>query len=114
MSRQASGFKAWLIQRISAVYLGLYFIYMVLQLSFAPPQSYAVWREWISGPFQGVGLLLFFAALLIHAWVGVRDVLIDYVHPIMLRTGLLTLTALCLIGSGLWVARIVFLGTSGA
>jgi len=113
MSRQASGFRAWLLQRISAAYLGLYFIYMIFHFLFSPPDSYEQWRAWVSDPFQGVGLLLFFVAVLIHAWVGVRDVLIDYVHPIMVRTGLLTLTALCLMGSGLWVARVIFLGTSG-
>ena len=112
MSRQASGFRAWLVQRISATYLGLYFIYAILYVLFFPPDSYQDWRDWVSDPFQGVGLMLFFAALLIHAWIGVRDVLIDYVHPIMVRIGLLTLTALCLIGSGLWVARVIFLGTS--
>lgn len=114
MSRRASGFRAWMLQRISAAYLGLYFIYMIGYLSIAPPATAADWKLWISHPVNSVGLMLFFATLLIHAWVGFRDVVIDYVHPLMLRVVILSLTALGLIGSGLWVARVIFLGSAPA
>jgi len=114
MSRQASGFRAWVLQRISAIYLGLYVIYMIGMFIIAPPSDFEMWRSWMSNPVNGVGLLLFFVAMQIHAWVGVRDILIDYVHPLMIRMTLLTITALSLIGSGLWVARIIFLYTAPA
>ncbi|HHH40062.1 MAG TPA: succinate dehydrogenase, hydrophobic membrane anchor protein [Sedimenticola sp.] len=109
MSRQATGLRAWVLQRISAVYLGLYFIYLITRFLLAPPHAYQEWRQWFADPFLAVGMLLFFAALLIHAWVGVRDVVIDYVHPILLRVTLLTLTGLGLIGAGLWVMRTIYL-----
>jgi len=112
MTRQASGFRAWILQRISAAYLGLYFIYIIGYFILSPPTSITAWKLWISNPINSVGLMLFFVALLIHAWVGFRDVVIDYVHPIMLRVGILSLTALGLVGSGLWVARVIFLGSA--
>ncbi len=109
MSRQATGLRAWVLQRISAIYLGIYFIYIIGHFVFDPPDSYQAWSGWLADPFVAVAMLLFFAAVLIHAWVGVRDVLIDYVHPIMARVTLLTLTGLSLIGSGLWVMRTIYL-----
>jgi succinate dehydrogenase / fumarate reductase membrane anchor subunit len=43
--------------------------------------------------------------VLLHAWVGVRDVLIDYVHAAWLRLMFMAGTALLLLGSLLWVLR---------
>ena len=42
-----------------------------------------------------------------HAWVGVRDVLIDYVHPAALRFGLLALLALALLATALWAFMVL-------
>ena len=50
-----------------------------------------------------------FAALLAHAWVGVRDVVMDYVHPVALRLLVLSLLVLYFTGLGVWVARILWL-----
>jgi succinate dehydrogenase / fumarate reductase membrane anchor subunit len=58
--------------------------------------------------------LLFVVALLIHAWVGIRDVLIDYVHPIMARVTLLSLFAIGFVGCGLWFAKAIFLASVAA
>lgn len=109
MSRQASGLRAWALQRISAVYLGLYIIYIFGYLSFNPPASFEDWRAYVADPNATVAMLIFFVALLIHAWVGIRDVLIDYVHPFLLRVLLLTFFGTGLIGCGLWIARTIFL-----
>jgi len=114
MSRQASGLRAWALQRISAAYLGLYLIYMLGHLSFNAPETYEAWRAYIADPGVTIGMLLFVTALLIHAWVGIRDVLIDYVHPIMARVGLLSLFAIGFIGCGLWFAKAVFLASVAA
>lgn len=102
MSRQASGLKAWLIQRLSAVYLGLFGSYMLLRLALAPPTEHAVLLTWMASGPVALGGLVFIGLLLAHTWVGLRDVLIDYVKPPALRLGLLTLVALLLLGCGLW------------
>ncbi len=100
MSRRAAGLRAWLLQRISAVYLALYVIYFLL----ASPAAggYAAWHAWLGSPWPLLALALFFLALAIHAWVGVRDVIIDYVHHAGLRLLLLSGVGLVLLGSLLW------------
>jgi succinate dehydrogenase / fumarate reductase membrane anchor subunit len=105
MSRKASGFRAWLIQRISAIYLAVYFIYLFFHFAFAAPGSHEQWQAWLAAPVVSVTLALFFLALLLHAWIGVRDVVIDYVHPLAIRLTVLTGVALLLIGCGFWVLR---------
>ena len=109
MSRQASGLKAWFIQRVTAVYLGLFVVYTIGMFAVAPPADVGAWRECMASPVTSMAVLLFFAALLMHAWVGIRDVLIDYVHPLPARVTLLSLFAIALIGTGLWAAQVVFL-----
>jgi succinate dehydrogenase / fumarate reductase membrane anchor subunit len=109
MSRKASGLKAWAIQRLTAIYIGLFSIYLLLVLLFAAPDGYREWQGWIGGPVVSVAMLLFVVSVLMHAWIGVRDVLIDYVHPIAIRASLLGLVALTLIALGLWAAQALIL-----
>jgi len=99
MNRRAYGLRDWLLQRISAVYLALYLLLFLAAVIIAPPHSYKDWRGWMAGPWFGMATVLFFIALLIHAWVGVRDVIMDYVHPVAVRLLLLSLVAGVLLGS---------------
>jgi succinate dehydrogenase / fumarate reductase membrane anchor subunit len=109
MSRQASGLKAWMMQRLSAVYLGFFGSYLLLRLLLAPPADHAALVAWVAAGPVALGLLMFFGLLLAHAWVGMRDVLIDYARPPALRLGLLSLIALLLFGCGLWALQAVLL-----
>lgn len=93
MSRAASGLQAWWLQRVSALYLALFSLILIGHFIFNPPLSYADWKAWVAEPLTNTGLLLFLVALVIHAWVGVRDVLVDYVKPPVVRIALLTLIA---------------------
>jgi succinate dehydrogenase / fumarate reductase membrane anchor subunit len=112
MSRRATGLRAWFVQRATAIYLLLFIVYMLQHMIISPPQAFSAWQGWVAQPLVGLGLLLFFASLLLHAWVGFRDVLIDYVHPSAIRVTLLTLVAFVLVGCALWVLQIIFMAAS--
>jgi succinate dehydrogenase / fumarate reductase membrane anchor subunit len=112
MSRRASGLRAWFLQRATAIYLLLFIIFMLQHMITNPPQDFHAWQAWLAQPLVGLGLLLFFASLLLHAWVGFRDVLIDYVHPTAIRVTVLTLVGFSLIGCALWVLQIVFMAAT--
>jgi succinate dehydrogenase / fumarate reductase membrane anchor subunit len=109
MSRKASGLKAWAIQRLTAIYVAAFSLYFLLVLLFAAPGDYEAWRDWLGGAVVSVAMLLFVVTVLMHAWIGVRDVLIDYVHPIAIRATLLGLVALTLVALGLWAAQALIL-----
>ncbi len=108
MNRRARGLRAWLWQRLSAVYLLGYTLFAVAACAIAPPASYDAWRAWMADPFVGLATALFFGALLLHAWVGMRDVIIDYAGALSLRLALLAVTALVLAGAGLWVLQALY------
>ena len=81
----------------------------MLVLLFAAPAQYADWKAWVGGPLVSVAMLLFVVSVLMHAWIGVRDVLIDYIHPIAIRAALLGVIALALVAMGLWAAQALIL-----
>jgi succinate dehydrogenase / fumarate reductase membrane anchor subunit len=97
--------RAWLLQRITAVYLAGYIVGTLLYLLTLNTVDFPVWHNWLASPWMGVATTLFTLALLLHVWVGIRDVLIDYVHMVSLRLLFMVVTALILLGSLLWVIR---------
>lgn len=108
MSRRAHGLRAWLLQRLTAVYLGLFLVFVTLRFWFHPIPDYPAWHDWLADPLINLATGLFVLSLLIHAWVGVRDVVMDYVRHTGLRVALLALIVLTLAGTGLWVLRVLF------
>lgn len=109
MSRRASGLKAWVVQRLTAIYLGLFLVFLLAKFIFDPPLHHAEWRGWLADPAVSIASLLFIITLLLHAWVGVRDILMDYVKPILLRAGMMSLVILTLLACGLWAAQLLIL-----
>ena len=114
MSRQASGLKAWLVQRLSALYLAGFLSYLLVHFTLSPPRDHGALSAWVSSPAVTLALLLLIPALLAHAWVGIRDVLIDYVHPLGARLALLSLCALLLLASALWALTAILNATARA
>jgi len=107
--KAVSGLRAWLVQRVSAVYMLLFIVYVLVHFMIDRPQSYLAWRGWMTGSGARIAAAVFFAALMAHAWVGLRDVIIDYVHPIAARVGALALLGLGLTATGAWVIQILWL-----
>jgi len=108
MTWRAQGMRAWLLQRLSAVYLAVYIIGSVVLFSLCTPENYSAWRDTFAHPVMNIASLLFFVALMVHAWVGVRDILIDYVHPVMLRFVLMNALMFALLSMGIWITFILF------
>ena len=102
------GLRDWLAQRFTAVFMAVYSVIVACVLLLGVPISYGVWRELFSQGWMRVATLLFAASLAWHAWVGVRDVLMDYVKPTGLRLALEVATLLLLAGYLGWAAQILW------
>lgn len=99
------GLRPWIIQRISAVYIVLFILYFSVSLFMIAPLSAQGWVNWVATPLNNISLGLFFIALLWHTWVGIRDVILDYVFNVVARMFVLTLVSSVLVGSGFWAFR---------
>jgi succinate dehydrogenase / fumarate reductase membrane anchor subunit len=109
MKGPLTGLRAWLVQRVSALYLLGFILFLTTRVA-SSQWTYASWREFVLAPWMRVGLLLFFVALLVHVWVGLRDVILDYVHPAALRTAMLAGVAAGEIAVAAWAANLLVPG----
>ncbi|MCK0714033.1 succinate dehydrogenase, hydrophobic membrane anchor protein [Chromohalobacter sarecensis] len=73
-----SGLSDWLIQRVSAIILAIYAVFMVLYLLFHPGLDYATWSGLFSQTWMRIFSLLAFISIAAHAWVGLWTVSTDY------------------------------------
>ena len=105
--RVASGLRAWTIQRLSAIYMLVYVFYAGISFLARENTSFESWQSWIAHPLNNIVVGLFILSLLFHAWVGARDIILDYVKPFAFRMVKLTLLALFLIAMGLWAFNIL-------
>ena len=108
MSWQAYGYRAWFVQRLSAVYLLGSLLFIMGFLIVNPITSYEQWRSYFYSPITNILVLLFFIAIMVHAWIGIRDVVIDYVHNAIARLFILILLMTSLIGMTIWTTYILF------
>ena len=102
-----SGQRALVLQRLSALVLLAYVAGIALRLALGPAPTYAGWRAWSAQPLGAVRLLVLAGAVIVHAWVGLRDVALDYVRPLGLRLAVLGTAASGLAALFLWTAFIV-------
>jgi len=102
-----SGFSAWIFQRLTAVYLAFFTIFALVVLIINDIDA-MLWQEWFQTLWVQLALLLLVFSLLLHAWVGIRDVIIDYIHPLGLRLLLLSLAGLFLVTNGFWLLIILW------
>ena len=110
MRKALTGLRAWMIQRLSAVFMLGFLVFLLAHFVFDPPRSYAAWRGWMLSPSVSVSATVFFAALLAHAWVGLRDVILDYVGPVAVRVFVLAVLALGLAALGAWFIGLMWSG----
>ena len=102
------GLKDWLAQRITAAVMAAYSLILAILLLGQESLTYESWRAFMAGGFLRFLTFLFIVSLMYHAWVGVRDIWMDYVKPTGLRLALHALTLLALVGYTGWAVSIIW------
>jgi succinate dehydrogenase / fumarate reductase membrane anchor subunit len=111
MSQSLTGLPAWLVQRISAIYLALFTLTALVWWWLTPSLDYAAWKALFADPLSSVLITMAFIALLLHSWVGMRDIILDYAgRHAGVRLLLLTLLGGWLIALAAWVVRLLLPG----
>lgn len=108
LTKKYPGMRLWLAQRLSAVFMASYLLLLALILVFKQPANYQAWMAFMSPWWWRVLTLMFFISLLMHAWLGVRDVFKDYVFNLTLRAVLQIVVDVLLIIYLCWVAIILW------
>jgi len=106
LSKRYPGMRFWLMQRIAAVVMAIYFPFALLYIAIQGADTYQAWVQ-LNQPiwwrvFSAIGML----SLCLHAWIGVRDVFRDYVQHQALRKVLQVLVELSLFAYLCWALKI--------
>ncbi|HZM36854.1 MAG TPA: succinate dehydrogenase, hydrophobic membrane anchor protein [Burkholderiales bacterium] len=102
------GMRDWLAQRLTAVLMAAYTLVLLAHLGLGSSPTYESWRALFAQGWMRVATLLFAVSLAWHAWVGARDILMDYVKPDGVRLGLQAATLLLLAVYLGWAAEILW------
>lgn len=101
------GLSEWLVQRVSALYLAGFVLWLTLHLLTAPPTDYVTWKAWFGQGGVRLAFALAYASVLVHTWVGVRSVLLDYLKPAWLRLLVQLTLGMVLLTLALWATQII-------
>jgi succinate dehydrogenase / fumarate reductase membrane anchor subunit len=102
------GLRDWLAQRITAVIMAAYTVILLVVLVGGAPIAYPVWKDLFTQGWMRVATLLFAASFAWHAWVGVRDILMDYVKPVGVRLSLQIVVLLTIAAYLAWTIQILW------
>jgi succinate dehydrogenase / fumarate reductase membrane anchor subunit len=102
------GIRDWLAQRITAAIMAVYTLLAIAVLVPKLPLTYESWKALFSHGGVRVATLLLVVSLAWHAWVGVRDILMDYIKHDGLRLALQVLTVVLLAGYVSWAIEILW------
>jgi succinate dehydrogenase / fumarate reductase, membrane anchor subunit len=102
------GLRDWLSQRVTAVLMALFTIALLVQVLFGGPLGYDRWAAIFSAQWMKLLSFVVFIALGWHAWVGMRDIWMDYVKPVALRLILQVATIVWLVGCMGWAVQVLW------
>jgi succinate dehydrogenase / fumarate reductase membrane anchor subunit len=102
------GLKDWLAQRVTAIVMALYTVILLVAFLTASNFSYEGWAGLFAHQWFKLATFVTFLSLFYHAWVGMRDIWMDYVKPAGTKLALQVATLLWLIGCAGWAAQIIW------
>ena len=102
------GMRDWLVQRVTAVLMALYTLVLLVQLLLPGPLDYYRWAGIYAAQWMKVFTFVVIVSLMWHAWVGVRDILMDYVKPVGTRLVLQVATLVWLVGCAGWAVQVLW------
>lgn len=102
------GLRDWISQRATAVLMALFSLTLVIQLLLPGELGYDRWAGIFAREWMKIFTFVVIVSLLLHVWVGVRDVLMDYVQPVALKLVLQVATIVWLVGCGGWAIQVLW------
>jgi succinate dehydrogenase / fumarate reductase, membrane anchor subunit len=101
------GVGGFLGQRITSVVLTVWLLIVGLSMLFGP-LTYETWAALFTPLWMKTITVVALLSLLYHAWIGVRNIWMDYVTPVWARLSLQTITIIWLVACAVWSVQIVW------
>ncbi|MFG6459594.1 succinate dehydrogenase, hydrophobic membrane anchor protein [Roseateles sp. BYS96W] len=102
------GLRDWLAQRITAVLMALFTIVVLVRFLMPGELGYDHWYGVFAPQWMKVLTFVAILALTYHAWVGVRDIWMDYIKPVGIRLALQVFSIVWLLGCAGWAIQVLW------
>jgi succinate dehydrogenase / fumarate reductase membrane anchor subunit len=102
------GLTDWLIQRLTAVVMVVYTVLVLGIALWSGGIDHALWQQLFAHGAFKLASFLFMVALTYHAWIGMRDIYMDYLKPVGLRLAFEAVTVVVLVGYLGWTMQILW------
>ena len=102
------GLRDWLAQRVTALLMALFTLLVLAQLLLPGELGYDRWAGIFAAQWMKVLTFVVILSLAYHAWVGVRDILMDYVKPVGMRLLIQVATIVWLVGCAGWAVQVLW------
>jgi succinate dehydrogenase / fumarate reductase membrane anchor subunit len=102
------GFGSWLAQRITGVIMAVFTLVLLAQVLMPGELGYDRWSAIFSAQWMKTLTFAVIVSLAYHAWVGMRDIWMDYIKPVGIRLTLHLLTIVWLVGCAGWAVQVLW------
>lgn len=102
------GLRDWLSQRVTAALMALFTVALLVQVLLPGEMGYDRWAGIFSRQWMKVLTFVVIVAMLMHVWVGVRDIWMDYVKPVAVRLVLQVFALVWLVGCAGWAVQVLW------
>lgn len=101
------GLREWLIQRLTAVLMVLYTL-ALLVIAFILPNTHEAWRALFAALPMKLFSSLTVLGLFWHVWIGMREILMDYLWKFSVRLSAMFFVVLFLVLNLVWALNILW------
>ncbi|WIT10876.1 succinate dehydrogenase, hydrophobic membrane anchor protein [Paucibacter sediminis] len=102
------GLRDWMAQRATALLMALFTVVLLAQLLMPGELGYDRWAGIFSQQWMKVVTFALIISLAYHAWVGMRDIWMDYVQPVGIRLALHLFTLVWLVACAGWAVQVLW------
>jgi succinate dehydrogenase / fumarate reductase membrane anchor subunit len=103
------GTRDWLAQRVTAIVMAIYTVILLVVFLTGEDFGYQGWAGMFAQQWFKIATFVTILSLIYHAWVGMRNILMDYcAKSVGLRLVLQIATLLWLVGCAGWAAQIIW------
>ena len=103
------GLRDWIAQRATAVIMALFTLLVLAQVIFSKgPIGYDKWAGIFSAQWMKALTFTVILALLYHAWIGMREIWMDYIKPVAVRLTLEIFSIVWLVACAGWAIQVLW------
>lgn len=102
------GLRDWLAQRVTAILMALFTVVLLAQFLMPGELGYDRWAGIFAQQWMKALTFVVVLSLAYHAWVGVRDIWMDYVKSVAVRLTLQVVTLVWLVACAGWAIQVLW------